>query len=87
MLGVLFDNIPNSVNRNLRLTQALIKEGVKFLSSDWNIDFIVHLPLVLLPAKKSGIFEKDGSKWYPILTFGPGGGKMVFTLLKEVIIL
>ena len=87
MLGVPPNNAPDGVHKGFRLTQALIKQGFKFLSGDEDFNLIFHLPLVLLPVKQGGILEEGGSKWHPILTFGPGGGKMVLTLLKKVIAL
>ena len=87
MLGVLPNSAPNDVDKRLQLTQALTKEDLEFLPGNGDVNLILHLFLVLLPAKQDGIFEENDGKWYPILTLGPGGGKMVFTLLEEIIVL
>ena len=87
MLEVFSDSILNGVDKGLGLTQASVKEVFKFFPSDRNVSLIFYLPLVLLPAKQGGIFEKGSAKWYPILIFGPGRGKIVLTLLEEVIAL
>ena len=87
MLRVLPNNTPDGVNKNLRLTQALAKQDLEFFLCDEDVKLIFYLPLVLLPVKQSGIFKENGGKWHPILIFSPGSGKMVFTLLEEVIAL
>ena len=87
MLGVFSNNAPDGVDKSLGLTQVLTKEGFKFFASDGNVCFIPHFPLVLLPAKQGNIFEENCGKWYTISTLGPNGGKMVLTLLEEIIAL
>ena len=87
MLEILLNNTPNNVNKGNKLIQALIKKGFELFPSDGNIGFILHLLLMLLPAKQDGIFEETGCKWHTILTFGPNNGKIVFTLLEKVITL
>ena len=62
MLGVLSKSVPDSVDKSLRLTQALAKEGLKFFEGNGDVNLIFHLPLVLLLAKLGGIFEKNGGK-------------------------
>ena len=87
MLGVLLNNVSDGIDKGFGLTQALAKEDLESLSGDKDVRLIFNLPLVLLPAKQSGILEKSGSKWHLILTLGLDGGKIVFTLLEEVIAL
>ena len=87
MLGVLLNIAPDSVNKGLELTQALTKKGLEFFLGDGDVSLILYFLLVLLPAIKGSIFKRGGGKWHPILTLGPGGGKMVLTLLEEVIAL
>ena len=87
MLGVFSNSAPDGVDKSLGLTQASTKKGLKFFPDDGYISLILHLLLVLLPAKQGDIFEEDGGKWHPILTFAPGNGKMVLTLLEKVIAL
>ena len=87
MLGVLSNSTPDSVNEYFGLTHASAKEGLKFFPGNGNIGLILHLLLVLLLAKQDNILEEGGGKWYPILTFGPGSGKMILTLLEKVIAL
>ena len=62
MLGVFPNSAPDSVNKDLGLTHALAKEGLEFLlvySLVYrDLSLILHLPLVLLPAKQGGILEE-----------------------------
>ena len=85
ILKVFSDNIPDSVEEGLRLTQALTKEDLEFLLGDKYVNLILHFLLLLLLVKKSGNLEECSNKWYWLLTFGPGGSKIVLILLKEVI--
>ena len=87
MLVVFPNSALDSVDKGLRLIRALIKEDLEFFPGDEDVDLIPYLPLVLLPVKQGNILEEDGGKWHPILTLCSGGGKMVLTLLKEVIVL
>ena len=87
MLELLPNSILDDINKGLGLTQALAKEGLKFIPGNEDVGFILHLWLVLLPAKQSGILEDVGGKLHPILTLCPGGSKMVFTLLEKIIVL
>ena len=85
ILRVTLDSTLDSVDKGLRLTQALAKEGFEFILSNKNIFLIFQLLLILLVAKQGNILGKDGGKWYPILTLSPSRGKMFLILLKEVI--
>ena len=87
MLGVFSNSALDGINKDLRLTQALTKEDLEFFSGDRDVSLILYLPLMLLPVKQDGILEESGGKLHLILTLGPGGGKMVLTLLEEVIAL
>ena len=62
MLEVLLNSTLDGINKNLGLIQALMKERFKFLPDDGNVNLILQFLLVLLPAKQSGIFEKNGGK-------------------------
>ena len=85
MLTVLPNIILDGVNKGLRFAQVLTKEDLKFLLDNGNVGFMLYFLLVLLPVKQSNIFEKNRSKWYSILTLGPGNGKIVLILLEKVI--
>ena len=87
MLGVFFNSTLDSVNKDFGLTQALTKESFEFFPFDENVNLILYFSLVLLPAKQVGIFKEAGGKWYPILTLGLSGSKMVLILQEEVIAL
>ena len=87
MLGVFPNSAPDRVNKGLGLTPGSTKEGLEFFPDDKNVSLILHLLLVLLLAKHRAILDDDSSKWQPILTLGPGDGKMVLTLLEKVIAL
>ena len=82
---IFLNSAQNGVDKGLEHIQALKKEGLEFLSDDGDVNLIFYLLLVLLSVKQDSILEQDGGKWYPIFTFGLGDGKMVLTLLKEVI--
>ena len=62
MLEVFPNSTSDDINKDLGLTQALAKEGFEFFLDDGDINLIFHLPLILLPAKQSGIFEKSSGK-------------------------
>ena len=85
MLGIFLNNAPDGIDKSFELIQASAKEGIKFLLSDRDVGLIFHLPIVLLSAKQGVIYEKRDGKWHIILTFGPGSGKRILTLQKEVI--
>ena len=87
MLRVFLDNTSDNIKKRLGLTQAFTKKGLEFIPGNRDVGLIFKLPLVLLLAKQSGILDKDGGKYYPILNLSHGGNKMFFTLLKEVIAL
>ena len=87
MLGVLLNSASDGVYKGLGLIQASRKKGLEFLPDNGDVSLIIHLLLVLLPAKQGGILEESGGKLYSILTFGSDGAKMVLILLEEVIVL
>ena len=87
MLKVLPNSALDSVDKGLELIQALIKESFEFFLGDGDVGLIFYLLLVLLVAKQDNILKEDGGKWHSILTFGRSSGKIVFTLLEEVIAL
>ena len=62
MLGVLPNSALDNVNKDLGLTQALMKKGLKFFPSNWDVGLILHFPLVLLLVKQGSILEKSGDK-------------------------
>ena len=85
MLRVFSNSTLDSVNKGLGLTQALIKEVLEFFPGDEDDGLIFHFLLMLLPTKQDKVLEESDGKLHSILTLGPGGGKMVLTLLEEVI--
>ena len=56
MLGVLLDSAPDGVNKNLGLTQALVKEGLELLLANRDVSLVLYLTLVLLPLERGDIF-------------------------------
>ena len=88
MLTVFLNSTPDGINKNLGFAQTLTKKSLtKFFLSDRDIDLIFYLLLILLPAKQGHILKEASYKKYPVLIFGTSDCKMVFVLLKEVIIL
>ena len=63
----------------------MIKKGLKLLSGDKNLAFNFMLPLVLLPTDVDAIMKEGCYKINTIRAFGSGGGKVIPTLLAEVI--
>ena len=55
MLGVLFNNTLDGVNKSVGFAQALAKKGLEFLPADKDVSLVLYLTLVLLPVEQSGI--------------------------------
>ena len=55
MLGVLPDDTPDVVNKNLGFAQTLAKEGLESFPADGNVSLILYRTLVLLPAEQGGV--------------------------------
>ena len=55
MLEVLPNGAPDYIDKGLRLAQASIKEGFKFLPDDEDVCLVLYFALVLLPAEQGGI--------------------------------
>ena len=63
----------------------MTKEGLKLLPGDGNCVFSLMLPLVLLPTEVDTVLKERCCKGNAVGTLGPGGGKVILTLLTEVI--
>ena len=87
MLGVFPDSAPDGVNKSLGLAQALAKEGLKSLPADRDFSLVLYLTLVLLPSEQGGIFKEGSRKRKSVWARGTGSGKVIFALLKEIVIL
>ena len=87
MLGVLLDSALDGVNTSLGFAQALAKEGLESLPADKDVSLILYLTLVLLPVEQSGIFQEDSCKQNLVWPRSIGGGKVIFALLEEIVIL
>ena len=55
MLGILPDSAPDGVDKNLRLAQALAKQGFESLPADKDVSLVFYLTLVLLPSEQGNI--------------------------------
>ena len=64
----------------------MTKEGLELFPSDRDGALGLVLPLVLLPTEVDAVTQEGCCKGNTVGTLGPGGGKMVFTLLTEVIV-
>ena len=62
-----------------------MKEGLELLPGDRNCAFSLMLPLVLLLTEVDAVTQERCCKENTIGALGPGGGKMILTLLTEVI--
>ena len=85
MLGVFSDNVLNGVNESLELAQALAKEGLESFPADRDINLVLYLTLVFLPSKQGGILQEGSRKQNLIWACGTSSGKVIFTLLEEII--
>lgn len=83
ILIVSFDEVLNIIKEGLVFTQALTQESLEFFSGNRDIGLVFYHILILLLSKQDYLFENDGSKWYFILVYGSGGGKIVFILLEK----
>ena len=87
MLGVLPDSVLDGVNKSLGFAQALAKEGLKSLPADKDVRLVFYFMLVLLPVKQGNIFEEGSRKRNLVQAHGTSGDKIIFALLKEIVIL
>ena len=63
----------------------MTKEGLELLSSDGDCAFSLMLPLVLLPTEVDTVPKERYCKRNAVGVFDFGGGKVILTLLTEVI--
>ena len=87
MLGVLPDSSPDDVNKSLGFAQALAKKGLKSFPVDKDINLVLYLMLILLPAGQGSIVQKGSCKQNSVLARGTSSSKVIFVLLKEIITL
>ena len=86
MLRILLDSAPDGVDKSVGFAQALTKESLKSLPPDKDVTLIFYLMLVLLPAEQVGIFQENSRKQNLVSASGTVGGKVIFALLKEILI-
>ena len=63
----------------------MTKEGFELLPSDGDCAFSLMLPLILLPMEVNAVPKEGCCKGNVVGVFGSGGGKVILTLLTEVI--
>ena len=63
----------------------MTKEGLELLPGDGDCAFSLMLPLVLLPTEVDTVPKEGCCKGNAVGAFGSGGGKVILTLLTEVI--
>ena len=63
----------------------MTKKGLELLPSDRDYALSLMLSLVLLPTKVNAITQEEYCKKNTVRALGPGGGKVIFTLLAKVI--
>ena len=63
----------------------MTKEGLEVLPRDRNCALGLVLPLVLLPTEVNAVTQERCCKENTVGAFGPGDGKVILTLLAEVI--
>ena len=64
-----------------------MEKSLEFLPSDKNGGFVINFLLVLLRLEQGLVPEETSGKWYTVLSFGTGNGKIILTLLAEVLAL
>ena len=85
VFSVLFDLTPETIHKDFQITQVFVQKRLEFLPSRWNQSFIIQLLLKLLLAEIYAVLKERCSKKYVVRFFCSGGGKMVFTLLTEIV--
>ena len=63
----------------------MTKEGFELLPGDGDGTFSLILPLILLPTKVDAVPKEGCCKGNAVGAFSSGGGKVILTLLTEVI--
>ena len=63
----------------------MTKKGLELLPGDRDYVFSLMLPLILLPTEVNAIPKKGCCKGNAVGAFGSGDGKVILTLLTEVI--
>ena len=63
----------------------MTKEGFELLPGDKDCIFSLMFPLVLLPTEVDAVPKEGYCKGNTVEALGPGGGKVILTLLAEVI--
>ena len=86
VLRIPLDLGPVTINEGLGIFKASTKEGLELLPSDGDNAFSLMLPLVLLPTDVDVVPKEGCYKENTVRTLGPGGGKVILTLLTKVIV-
>ena len=63
----------------------MTKEGLELLPGDGGCAFSLMVPLVLLPTEIDAVPKERCCKRNIVGTYDPNGGKVILTLLTEVI--
>lgn len=86
ILIVLPNLISDDIYKQPKVFVTLLEEGLKFILGQKILDGLI-LQLVLIPAKASPVIKEKSGKEYLIKASGTDGGKIILTLLAEVVIL
>ena len=86
VLGIPLDLGPVTIHKGSGISYVLTKEGLEFLPGDVDCAFSLMLPLVLLLTEVDAVLKEGCCKENAVGAFGSSGGKVIFTLLTEVIV-
>ena len=85
MLRDMLELTKDAISKNPIISKVLLKKIFKFLPR--HQIFGLRATLLLVPLLDHCPMEKRDGKQDPILSIGPGGFEMVFTLLVEPIVI
>ena len=85
-MGVFANSIQDGVGKSLGFAQALANKGLEFFPADRKVSLVLYLMLMLLPTEQGGILQESNRKRNSVWARATGGGKLIFSLLEEIVI-
>lgn len=85
VLRILLDFSPDASHKDNRFSDALLKKGLKFVSSRSDGTIAFNFGLVPWPAEVDSIPEKRGHKGYMLAACGTGHVEIIFAVTTKVI--
>lgn len=87
MLGILLDLSLDASYKRGRFSKTLLEKSLKFLLSEGDSAVTLYLSLILLLAEVDLVSKKQGYKEDALVIHGSSHVKIVFILLKKVVVL